>query len=412
MTAGKGREHLNEPSSSIPVFLVSLVIQFAALETLYSTMNIDAYDKFFQSFFVVLVSMVISFLLLVENKTVGYVLVFLQFLADLFVCKAIGIEGDIYLYQSIVVVLQISSFLTIPFAAAGSFFIWLSTSNALQVHFTNSKVIDGISSKQRLLTFLIYCASAILGMALHYYYQLYKKQRDENSRLEKFANKIMNTNLAYQNYAVTLEKNTIKNERQRISREIHDIIGYTMTNILMLIQAALNSRDEEQRDMLLKKASAHLNDSVDRARLSLRRMREQDIPEEHGRNLFRRLTTTFAEVTDCTIVMDYGNLPESIDSEIEKILLSTIEEGLTNSFKHGKADSINISLWYEKGWISLRITDNGLGKNHKGDEVKAGIGIQGMREQIIPLGGMFSARYVPEGFRIQAALPMEVTEDE
>jgi signal transduction histidine kinase len=247
----------------------------------------------------------------------------------------------------------------------------------------------------------------LAGFGLVYKYLISRltAARHEVARMAVVLDNISNTNLEYQNYVSTVERSAVEKERQRISREIHDIIGYTMMNTLMLIQAAQTSTDAEQIHMLLDKAQMHLSESVDEARLSLYKLRDEKLDILHGKELFSKLTKAFSDITGIKIFVDFGNLPEYISSDVEKVLFRIIEESMTNTFKHGNANLMTIHFLHKDDAISLRIFDNGTSRPASGIEIKEGIGLSGMRERLEPLHGTLSAEYVQDGFLLQVVIP-------
>jgi signal transduction histidine kinase len=80
-----------------------------------------------------------------------------------------------------------------------------------------------------------------------------------------------------------------------------------------------------------------------------------------------------------------------------------IQQGLTNAFRHGKADSVRVNLWRADTEIRVTIADNGKGS----EDVQEGIGLQGMRERLSTVGGRIETRSRPDGFELSAAIPAE-----
>ncbi|AEE17097.1 putative signal transduction histidine kinase [Treponema brennaborense DSM 12168] len=365
----------------------------------------------YQVYILLLIDLGVTLLFLFQNSICTAITLTVKTAILIFTCQAIGSTAEIYQYVYVSLLLETVFLVSIPVSTIVSAGITAIMLFSLLPHTTFFTHIGGLSQAQTLHAILYGVVLIAAGTLVSWYRNRCRQLQQEMYRLEDVINRISNTNLAYQNYAAISESKAIEKERNRISREIHDIIGYTMTNILMLIQAALHTEDEAKRTELLETAITHLNSGVDDARLALRRLRERDIESAHGPNLFLQLTRTFAALTGIAIAVDFGNTPKVFNSKVEKTIFRMIQESMTNSFKHGKATKIAISFSYENDWITVRIHDNGQGGYFSGERVKEGIGIRGMRERISAAGGFFSAVFAIDGFIVQAVIPME-QEDE
>lgn len=353
-----------------------------------------------------------SFLLLVPGKFLR-VIIFLFCLGSLcFICQAIGIVSGIYKYVFVAVVVQASFLFSLPVSGVAVLAVLCSCLLTLLPHVAFSSYISGINFHEGLFLCVIAAVTFFSSSAVKIARKRMEEINEDLNRFEEMMDRLSASNLAYQNYVILTEKKAVEKERNRISREIHDIIGYTMTNVLMLIQAAIHSRNPEKKDSLLENAVNHLTSSVDEARLVLRRMRERDESGVHGAVLFFQLAQTFQEITGIKTRVDFGNAPREFSRSLEKTVLRMLQEALTNSFKHGKADEITVSFWCEGRLLSVRIHDNGCGAEYKGAPVREGIGIKGMRERINDIGGHLSAVFAEDGFIVQAVFPMDMEEDE
>ncbi len=230
------------------------------------------------------------------------------------------------------------------------------------------------------------------------------KNENEIRRLEEAVTNLTKTNTAYQTYATYIEETSKDEERHRISREIHDIVGYSMTNLLMIVQAALYSENQDQITELLQKAQTHINESLLEVRMALRKLRSTQKKTLHGSALIRYLTENFQNVTGIRIALDFISFPNRIDIDIEEILYRMLQEAMTNSFRHGRASEIQISFWTGGDFLIVQIRDNG--RTLHDAQINEGIGIQGMRERITEIGGSFNLESVRDGFTVLARLPL------
>ena len=79
--------------------------------------------------------------------------------------------------------------------------------------------------------------------------------KELNRRLDLAASRLIEANLGYQNYAEQLEARTLDEERRRISRDIHDSVGYALTNVRVMLEAGaiqIDRKPEEAKDLILR----------------------------------------------------------------------------------------------------------------------------------------------------------------
>ncbi len=247
-------------------------------------------------------------------------------------------------------------------------------------------------------------AGVIAGRALAAANEAAGRREKEIARLEETVANLAKTNTAFQTYATYIEETSREEERLRISREIHDIVGYSMTNLLMIVQAALYSKDGEQVTGLLQKAQIHINESLEEIRFSLRKLRSTQKKTLHGTDLLRYLAENFSKVSGIDITLDFVSFPGTLDSRIEEILYRMIQETMTNSFRHGKATKIAMSFWTRGNGLVVQIRDNG--KKRAATMTGGGIGLEGMRERVESAGGALHTEATADGFTVSAEIPI------
>jgi len=217
---------------------------------------------------------------------------------------------------------------------------------------------------------------------------------------------LLNANLDFQTYAAEIgEKSTIE-ERKRLTREVHDIVGYTLINLRMMMEAAveLSPADNERLRDLLNRARDQAMSGLLETRGALRNFRAIDTAVIEGANRIQRFVKSFSQATGIAVEVSYGNIPRSFGPEIDGAVVRIIQESMTNAFRHGKATEIQIGLWVDEGRLLVKITDNGIGA----EEIKPGIGLSGMGERIDSLHGSLSARNGEYGFIVNAIIPLKV----
>jgi signal transduction histidine kinase len=214
-------------------------------------------------------------------------------------------------------------------------------------------------------------------------------------------------NLNLQGYARTVDEESTVRERNRISREIHDISGYIFTNLIALMDAAGSMRPDDKAGLsdILVTARTQAQEGLRETRAALRQLRrEQPEMADSTRAIFK-IVSIFRKIAGIEVELSLGNLPHFLAQDLNLALYRTVQEALTNAVRHGKATQVRVNLWVEKGEILLTISDNGVGAA----EVVKGIGLTGMEERLGALGGTVGVRPAPEGgFSLDVRVPLKL----
>lgn len=218
----------------------------------------------------------------------------------------------------------------------------------------------------------------------------------------------INRNL--QGYARTVDEESSERERNRISREIHDISGYIFTNIIALMDAAGSMRGDDPAGLtdIIVTARSQAQEGLRETRAALRRLRsEKSAPMDSAQTIYK-IVSIFRKIAGIEVELNLGNLPRFLSHDLNLALYRTVQEALTNAIRHGKASFVRVNFWVaEGGELRLTITDNGKGAF----EVVKGIGLTGMDERIGALGGRVEVGRAPEGgFSLSIAVPIATAE--
>ena len=254
----------------------------------------------------------------------------------------------------------------------------------------------------------------MLILLLRLYKAAQRKAADQQEligRLKRSGLDLIDTNIALQEKIVTQEARLLEMERSRISRELHDTIGYTLMNILAMQKAAASlfwknpERAREFIDKTMEQSERGLQDT----RAAIGSLRDRGRREATIAEVVTRLAKAF-ENTHIRISADLNNSAPSYGPRVDEALGRFVQEAITNAIKHGNADEIFIGFWRQPEGLTVSIRDNGSGV--EGAAVPAeGIGIRGMRERFGELGGSIAMGNAFGGFRISAFVPAEACRD-
>ncbi len=332
-----------------------------------------------------------------------------------FIANAAGPQLGILIPASMAVALGPALLFPPRAALPGTGLIWMLQVLVLRPHSAWGQPQPGASGPQLLALIGATAVAAFLGMLLREQDHAVAVLESERDRLDGAYRKLTDINLDFQSYALFAREDAMEKERKRLAGELHDIIGYTLTNQIMLIQAAQYGKGgPEETGAILEKARLHADESLKEARRALASLRERESDRPQGAALFLRLVRTFQEVTGIALTTDFGRLPPSLPRASEKILYRVIQEGLTNAFRHGKATAIDLSFQSEDRQVILRIRDNGSPPPgaERGEPPRPGIGLAGLRDQVEALGGALASEKVADGFILTARIPLREADDE
>ncbi len=253
--------------------------------------------------------------------------------------------------------------------------------------------------------YLLSTAALTFGASLlTRYRQEMIRSRSEAAKLDRVIANLADANKSFLRIAHAAEERSTRDERNRITRELHDTIGYTLTNLIMTVQAAkaLASANSSGLQQTLDSACDQARRGLEETRRSLRLLREQEVVEPQGLSVVQRLVTTYEQATGVHVDVEYTNMPSSCREEINSFVYQFVQEGLTNSFRHGKATRVRLHFWKDTESIRMNLWDNGVGAA----KIEQGIGLLGMREQLGKLGGTLEARNVADGFQLSVEIPV------
>jgi signal transduction histidine kinase len=103
----------------------------------------------------------------------------------------------------------------------------------------------------------------------------------------------------------------------------------------------------------------------------------------------------------------------NLDHETATAIFRILQESLTNVLRHSRATRVEVLLQPEAGQLILRVQDNGCGIHPKTLLNPLSIGLAGMRERALLLGGQFEIRSQPgSGTTVEVRVPKERIKDE
>jgi signal transduction histidine kinase len=203
----------------------------------------------------------------------------------------------------------------------------------------------------------------------------------------------------------------LEEERQRVSRELHDEAGQALTALkisLALMRDDLPPGMEPIRERI-GEAAALTGETMEQIRQLAHALRPPALDTIGLNSTLEGFCREFASRTRLTIDYQGEELP-FVPEAIKITFYRLLQEALTNVARHAQADQVDVTLAYDGNTISLIVEDNGRGFAEDGSQGEAipagGIGLAGMRERLQLLGGRVEIISVPgKGARVVGSAP-------
>jgi signal transduction histidine kinase len=201
-------------------------------------------------------------------------------------------------------------------------------------------------------------------------------------------------------------------ERLRIARELHDVLGHNISLINVQAGAALHalSRDDGGSETPAAQALTAIKETSREALRELRgtlgvlRQVDEEAPTAPAPGL-GRLPELADRSRAAGLVVDVETegVPVELTPTVDLAAFRIVQEALTNVTRHAGAGRVAVRIGYGRDDVTVDVRDDGRGA---GSRAAGGSGIDGMRSRAEALGGTLEAADRPEGgFRVTARLP-------
>lgn len=207
-----------------------------------------------------------------------------------------------------------------------------------------------------------------------------------------------------------LARTAVARERLRFSRDLHDLLGHTLSVIVVKSEAA---RRMATRD--LDAALDQITDIESVGRQALTEIREAVTGYREG-SLSTELDRARSALTAAGIEPDIRRSGPPLTAQHEALLGWVVREAVTNAVRHSAANHCEITVTSSEERVKLRISDNGHGRQGSKEttsmagttRITGGTGLKGLTERLASAGGSLVAGTSPRGgFLVTAELPME-----
>ena len=257
-----------------------------------------------------------------------------------------------------------------------------------------SSILSGVKS-------LLTSVSVLLFM--FYMVLVIQVQRVENERILELNQQLDEANDQLKIYALNTEKMAETRERNRLAREIHDTIGHSLTGIIAGLDACqtLIGYSPEETKQQLEAVSKVARQGMKDVRRSVKALRPDALETMNLEEAVLQIISEMENTTHTKIEFqnDVGELKFQEDEE--ETIYRIVQESITNSIRHGRADHIQIHFEKKYELLCITIRDNGIGCEH----IEQGFGLRHMMERMALLNGELQYSGT-DGFQITAKIPI------
>lgn len=199
-------------------------------------------------------------------------------------------------------------------------------------------------------------------------------------------------------------------ERMRIAREVHDVAGHGFSAVAMQAGVALLVFDEQPKQA--KESLEAIQSTSTKALTDLRMILEvfhqrngteprpaDPLAPQGLRDVTALVDNVRAAGLPVQLAMDAVEVPEDID----RVAYRVVQEALTNVLRHAGPTTAAVGVHRQQDALVVEVLDGGVGTG----EVRPGLGLTGMRNRVVALGGELVAQpRTGGGFRVFASLPI------
>jgi signal transduction histidine kinase len=202
-------------------------------------------------------------------------------------------------------------------------------------------------------------------------------------------------------------------ERQRISRDLHDVIAQSLTGISLRLaslkeDAGLSAKNRARN---IARTQQLVEQSVNVVHQFARELRPSVLDDVGLIPALHTFMKGFKKETGIQVKLSAFAAVEHMKADKRIVFYRIAQEALTNVARHAKASRVELSLQHLDGVVCMKIKDNGQGLPAESvghDKKSKRLGLLGMRERLEMVGGNFTIESIPgQGTTITAQIPFD-----
>jgi signal transduction histidine kinase len=201
-------------------------------------------------------------------------------------------------------------------------------------------------------------------------------------------------------------------ERTYLARELHDELGQVLTALRMdavWFQERMTQANPQAKNRAREMVGL-IDKTIEEVRGMAIRLRPGVLDHLGLVDALEWYTSDFERRTATPCIFEHSDIPD-IDEGVSTAAYRIVQEALTNVARHGDARHVTVTLHNHNGSLQLSIADDGRGFRLQDLAEFEGLGIAGMRERAVLVGGLLTVRSEPrKGTTVRLSVPLSPEE--
>lgn len=229
-----------------------------------------------------------------------------------------------------------------------------------------------------------------------------KAETEEVERLELAFLRMMRRLEAERRRSSSAALDAQEEERARVARDLHDQVNQSLTGVLLRLEAAKAAAPPELEKELVE-TSTLAHQAMDELLTVARQLRPTALDDL---GLSAAIAGQIEQLGQSEIKATFevdGDV-SGLDPDVQLVIYRVAQESLGNAIRHSRANSIQVRLARKSDLVELTVTDDGTGFTFA--EATSGLGLGGMRERAILVGGDLQIESRPDhGTSVRLTVP-------
>lgn len=194
------------------------------------------------------------------------------------------------------------------------------------------------------------------------------------------------------------ERAEVLAERNRLAREVHDVLAHTLSALSVQMEALGSLVDDGAAPNEIAEVAARsrrlVTEGLEETRRAVRVLRDEPVD----------VAGQITALADEQVAVSVRGEPTQLSASAGLALVRIAQEAVTNARKHAAGADVRITLTFGETTVDLVIDNDSTAASDLGS-TGAGYGLQGMRERIELVGGSLTAGPADTGWRVHAGVP-------
>lgn len=251
----------------------------------------------------------------------------------------------------------------------------------------------------------------IFFILLSYISRLYSTKVEAQQLYDKLRvsdEKLIEANKELEGYVEYIEELTLLKERNRISRDIHDSVGHTLSTAMIQLSAmeAIAEKENSYMKDMVGNLRAFINESFQDVKRAVRELKPDEYDNYQGILRLQEVCKNFERMSGVVVKVIISKGDWNLSTKQVNHLYRMTQEILSNSLKHGKATMVKVIMNFTEDEFIISFSDNGLGTDKI---VESGLGLKSIKERTAEIDGIVDIKSSRgNGFFVKVIVPREM----